>query len=208
MIKIECQQGTQEWKDARLGLITASRVKDALGKGVKGGWLAGRDKYRAQLAFEIATGQASEDVYANYAMRRGTELEPAAIGCYEARQGVLVERAGLLATDDRLVGYSPDGLVDDDGLVEIKCPLGDQFAKCVDGDGAEDYRFQMLTGLLVAGRKWIDLGVYSPCRDGSEILWTKRLEADPAELATLEKDLREFRAEVDDLAAKIAKWRR
>ena len=212
MISVTCEQGSPEWHRARLGLITASRVKDALARTSKG-WGASRDRYRAQLAYELATGMPGALDMQTAAMRRGTLLEPMALACYERVSGSFVDRAGLLIRDDHLLGYSPDGLIGNDGLVEVKCPGAEQLVACITDDPAgpkaawQDYRLQMLAGLLVTGRDWCDLAVYSDCENGEELLWTHRIHRDYAELEDLKASLVEFRAEVHDLAANIQKFR-
>ena len=114
-------QQTPEWFAQRAGKVTASRVADVMAK-VKSGEAAGRANYRAQLVAERLTGTAAES-YSNAAMQWGTDTEPYARMAYEAATGNLVLETGfVLHPEIGFSGASPDGLIGNDGLVEIKCP--------------------------------------------------------------------------------------
>ncbi len=121
-ILIECQQGTPEWFAARAGVITASKFADAVGKLKNGNPSQASKDYAYKVAVEIIYGQTTEDTYQTFEMRRGTELEPIARMVYERTTGNMAEESGLVLTEDRRFGYSTDGFVDSDGLIEIKCP--------------------------------------------------------------------------------------
>ena len=115
------QQRTSEWFAQRLGKVTASKVADVIAR-TKSGYSASRENYLAQLVVERFTGQPTES-YTNAAMQWGTDQEPFARAAYENATGVLVEECGLvLHPEISDSGASPDGLVGDDGLIEIKCP--------------------------------------------------------------------------------------
>ena len=115
------EQRTDDWFAARLGKVTASRVADVIAK-TKTGYSASRENYMAQLVVERLT-QTKADSYTNSAMQWGTDQEPFARAAYEAAQGVMVEEVGFIPHPTiEWAGASPDGLVGDDGLVEIKCP--------------------------------------------------------------------------------------
>jgi len=114
-------QGSSSWFDARRGKVTASRVADVIAK-TKSGWGASRGNYEAQLIAEILTGQVA-DSFTNAAMEWGTATEPQARKAYEFLKDVEVEEIGFV---DHLIingtGASPDGLVGDAGMLEIKAP--------------------------------------------------------------------------------------
>ena len=115
------EQRTEDWYKARLGKVTASRVADILAK-TKSGYSASRDNYMAQLICERLTNTQVES-FTNAAMQWGTEQEPFARAAYEVAKGVLVEEEGFVPHPViTMAGASPDGLIGDDGLVEIKCP--------------------------------------------------------------------------------------
>ncbi len=114
-------QGTDEWRQARLGKVTASRAADVVRR-TKTGWGSSRANYMAELIAERLTGVPAEK-YANAAMQWGTEKEPQAREDYELYTGLTVECVGFIDHPSVIAaGASPDGLVGSDGLLEIKCP--------------------------------------------------------------------------------------
>jgi len=119
----ELEQGTPEWHAARCGRITASRIADLMAKGRSGSPSASRANYMAELIVERLTGLPAKS-FTNAAMQWGTETEPEARSVYAFHTGAVVVQVGFiphpLMPDD--AGCSPDGLIGDDGLVEIKCP--------------------------------------------------------------------------------------
>ena len=115
------EQRTEEWYKARLGKVTASRVADVLAK-TKTGVSASRANYLTELVVERLTGQQAE-FYTNDAMQWGTDTEPQARMAYEAHKNVLVDEEGFIDHPSiSNFGCSPDGLIGDSGLIEIKCP--------------------------------------------------------------------------------------
>lgn len=113
------EQGSEEWLKARRGLITGSRFKDARDKLKNGSPSKACLSYAYDLARERCGGVAPSK-FQNSAMRTGTEQEPHARAMYEARTGYMVEEVGFFSTDDARFGLSPDGLIDDDGVLEVK----------------------------------------------------------------------------------------
>src|SRR5262245_19051489 len=114
-------QGTPEWRQARCGCVTASRVADVLAR-TKTGWGASRDNYAAELIAERLTG-VPYDTYLNTTMRRGQEVEPTARAAYAFLTDADVVQCGYIPHPMiAMADASPDGLVGDDGLVECKCP--------------------------------------------------------------------------------------
>ena len=115
------KQGTDEWRNARLGKVTASRIADIMGK-TKTGYGAARKNYMAQLICERLTGKAEEG-FKSAPMQRGNDLEPVARAVYIIETGRDVEETGMVEHPTiAMSGASPDGLVYPDGLIEIKCP--------------------------------------------------------------------------------------
>jgi hypothetical protein len=118
MKKIECEQGSPEWLTARLGIPSASQFsKIVTGKGGKSTQV---EAYINQLVAEELTGETTL-VYVNEHMKRGTELESDARELYEALTGTTVQEVGFCLHDTVNAGCSPDGLVGEDGGLEIKC---------------------------------------------------------------------------------------
>lgn len=155
---IDCDQNSPEWFEARRGIPTCSNFDKIIttdGKPSKQS-----QKYMYQLAGEAVTG-IKEESYQNAAMQRGIELEPEARSFYEMVKDVTVQQVGFCVVDG--YGGSPDGLVGDDGLIEIKCPsLAVAVSYLLDGKLPTEY-FQQVHGLLlVTGRAWCDFISYYP----------------------------------------------
>jgi putative phage-type endonuclease len=193
-------QRTEDWYAARLGKVTASRVADVVAK-TKTGYSASRANYMAQLICERLTGTQGE-TYQNAAMAWGTEQEPAARGAYEARTGLLVQETGFVPHPTiTMSGASPDGLVGDDGLVEIKCPntathIDTILSESVPGK----YNIQMQWQMACTGRQWCDFISYDPRVPEKMQLWVKRVERDQTLIDDLETDVFNF---IEELESKI-----
>ena len=194
MIYIACEQGSPEWFAARCGVITASRFRDACDKTLKNVPTAKSVTYAAQVALERISGDATDENYVGWQMRRGTELEPEARRAYEVETGNVARESGVALTDDRLFGYSTDGFVEDDGCVEIKCLVSAE--KLIDIWGYEEFsefRHQMQGGLWLTGRKWCDFVVYAPqLAPIGKSLFVKRVFRDEDFIEKMERDLLAF----------------
>jgi hypothetical protein len=168
-------QGSQEWLDARRGIVTASTIGKLLTPTLK---IADNDTSRGlinTLAAERVTGEV-EYVYPSFDMQRGTEYEPYARAEYEKLRGP-VETLGFMRLDLEHVriGYSPDGLVGDHGLLEIKSRKPRiQLETFIAGRVPAVNMAQVQTALLVSGRKWVDYCSFSPGMP----LYIHRIEAD------------------------------
>jgi hypothetical protein len=150
-------------------------------------------KYAWLVAFETISREPLDDTFVTYAMRRGRDLEPRARMVYEKRTGALVEEVSLILTDDERFGYSSDGLIDDEGMVEIKCPfacdkLGQVWAS--PETAHLEYIDQINGGLWITGRQWCDLVVYCPWLEPvGKDLFVKRIYRNEDAIAALEADL-------------------
>lgn len=205
MIAIDCDQGTPEWLEARIGAVTASRCKDACDT-LKNGQLSAKAMgYAAQVAMERVAQVSCDDTFVNFAMRRGTELEPEARKAYEAHSGNLVQPAGIVFTDDRWFGYSTDGFVEDDGAIEIKCPLSPLVVVSMWRDkNLAEYMHQMQMGLWITGRKWIDFVMYDPrLAKVGKSLFVQRVHRNEAFIEQMEESLIRFRRTVDDFESAL-----
>lgn len=208
MIILDVEQGSPEWKAARLGKVTASRIADMTAK-TKTGWGASRINYRAELMLERLTG-APADKYTNAAMEWGSENEAAARGLYMFMTDHPVTLVGcvLHPTIEGSLA-SPDGLVADDGLVEIKCP---QTATHIDTllseKVPEKYVKQVQFQMACTGRRWCDWVSYDPRMPGDMQIFIKRVARDDQMITDLENETRVFLSEVDaTLDALIKKYR-
>jgi hypothetical protein len=205
MILIECQQGSEEWLAARAGAITASCFADAISKltrvsGLKkaGDPTGASDKYACDIAIERISGKPYGIPVKAWTLERGHVMEEAARIAYESRQHEFVTESGVVLTDDRLFGYSTDGLVGDDGLIEIKCPIASDKIKdmLISGDVSE-YIHQIQGGMWITGRKWCDFVMYVPDLEcvGRD-LYVKRIERDDDFIDAMVEELMAFNRRV------------
>ncbi len=149
------EQGTDEWFDLRKGRMTGSHAQ-AIGSAGKG-----LETYAWEIVSE-SFSSGEREVYTNKDMERGNELEELAVNGYEMEKDVKVEKVGFISDGD-YVGVSPDGLVGEDGMVEIKCPNDVNFFRTlIEKKIDSKYIWQMQMQLLVSGRKWCDFVAYNP----------------------------------------------
>ena len=196
MILETADQRSDDWYAARCGKATASRFRDAMAT-LKNGQPAQVAKdYLTELVVERLTGQPVQK-FTNAAMQWGTEQEAAARAAYEARTGIEVEETGFVAHDVLMAGCSPDGLVDWDGLIEIKCPwnTGVHIETLLNGMPA-DHMPQVQGQMWITGRQWCDFVSYDPRMPVPLQLHIQRIPRDPAYVADLERQVTEFLAEV------------
>ncbi len=194
---IDCDQRSSEWFDSRLGRLTASSLGDAFAT-TKSGFSTSRRNLKLRLVLERLTGKTQESGYSNAAMERGILLEPEARAAYEAESGLLVETVGFVVHDDLLTGASPDGLIGEDGGLEIKCPgpaahLDFWRTNVI----AHDYQLQMMHALWLTGREWWDFVSFNPDFPDPLRLKMTRLYATDVNLSAHELAVRLFLSEVD-----------
>lgn len=189
MIHHDHEQGSEAWLAARKGCITGSRFRDCRDKLKSGQPSKACIGYAMDVARERVGGSAPQK-FQNQAMRTGTEQEPIARKRYERKTGNLVEEVGFFTTEDRLFGLSPDGLIDDDGVLEIKTMVGSEtlFAAMASGD-LSAYMDQCLGYLWLLGREWVDLVLWAPDLDHMAI---HRITRDENAIEELEADLMAF----------------
>lgn len=196
-------QGSPEWFAARCGSVTASKIVDVIAK-IKSGEAASRMNYRAQLVAERLTNVPAES-FSNAAMVRGTELEPFARIAYEVHTGIFVEEIGFVTHPTiKRSGASPDGLVNADGLVEIKCPnTATHITYLLAGEVPPAYKPQMAWQLACTGRKWCDFVSFDPRMPEDLQLFVVRYEPTSEYLAMLESEVTVFLIELDGQEAKL-----
>ena len=200
-------QRTPEWFAARAGKVTASRVADVMAK-TKSGYAASRKNYMAELLCQRLTGTVEEG-YSNAAMQRGNDLEPVARSAYELDIGAMVDECGFIIHPTiAMFGASPDGLVNDDGLLEIKCPntaTHIDFLRSGKPDGR--YLFQMAAQMACTGRDWCDFVSY----DDRMPEWAQykrvRIERDHEQEAVMLDEIRLFLDELAELEAEILRMK-
>jgi putative phage-type endonuclease len=199
----EIEQGSPEWFAQRCGKATASRISDIVAK-TKTGYSTSRANYMAQLVVERMTNQVAES-YTNAAMEWGVEHEPFARGAYEAKTGNLVDQVGAIDHPSiPMSAASPDGLVGDEGCLEIKCPNTATHIETILGEEpAKKYYDQMQWQMACTGRKWCDFVSYDPRMPEHLKLLVKRVERNDVYIAELEREVSQFLAEVDDKVKKL-----
>ena len=204
----EIIQGSQEWFAQRIGKVTASRVSDIIAK-TKTGVSASRANYLAQLVAERLTGQAA-DTFKSGAMQHGTETEPQARMAYEAETGLMVTEVAMIQHGTiEMAGASPDGLVGEDGLVEIKCPNTSTHIATLMADKApSQYIPQMQWQMACTGRAWCDFVSFDPRMPEDMQLFIKRVPRDNALIAEYEAEVIKFLAEVQETVDKLIQIRR
>jgi exodeoxyribonuclease (lambda-induced) len=200
------EQGTPEWLDMRRGRITGSRFKDARDRTAKGLPSAKCSLYAMDVARERCGGKTGE-VYQNAAMRFGSEQEPLARAAYEKATGNVVFEVGFITDAEGFFGLSPDGLIDDDGVLEIKTMVSSDtlFKAVVDGD-ISAYIDQCNGYLWMLDRQWVDLVQWAPdLADLGLAMKVIRIVRDQAAIDALEADLLNFLGMVRENESKLRK---
>jgi len=198
------EQRSDEWFKIRCGKVTASRVSDIIAK-TKSGWGASRANYMAQLIAERLTGEVA-DSYSNSAMQWGIDHEQEARKAYEFYENEGVQKIGFVQHRNLESGASPDGLVGDDGLVEIKCPnTATHIQTLLDQKIPRKYETQMLWQLECTGRKWCDFVSYDPRMPENLKLFVKRFERDDERLDEIRTMVADFIGELEDKLTQLKK---
>lgn len=203
------EQRTEDWFASRLGKVTASKIADVMAR-TKTGYSASRANYAAQLVCERLTGKREEG-FTNAAMQWGTDTEPQARAMYELETGATVVECGFFDHHTvHMTGASPDGLVGDDGLVEIKCPNSATHIATLRGEPiADKYIKQMQWQMACTGRQWCDFASFDPRLPDAMQLHVQRVQRDDAMIAEMEAAVFDFLREVDatvaDLTARYLK---
>lgn len=188
------EQRTDEWFAARLGKVTASRIEAVMMKPST----AGYQNYQAQLICERLTGQPTE-TFTSAAMQHGTDTEPQARAVYTMETGLDVEEVGFIDHPSVVMsGASPDGLVGDDGLVEIKCPQPAEHIRTLTGGAIKrGYALQMQWQMDCTGRKWCDFVSFSPEFPPEMQCHIQRVEADAELIGQIREAVAAFQEAVE-----------
>jgi putative phage-type endonuclease len=197
-------QGSDAWFAARLGKVTASRVADVIAR-TKTGYGASRANYMAELIAERLTGARAEG-FTNAAMKWGNEQEPEARAAYEFYCDADVVQVGFVRHGQiEMSGASPDGLVGDHGLIEIKCPnTATHIDTLIGGAIPGKYATQMQWQMACTGRLWCDFVSYDPRLPERLRLFVKRLDRDAEAIMVLEHEVGLFLGELDQKVAALS----
>ena len=204
-----CIQGTREWLNLRAGIPTASefgritsahQIRQAIKKEKPVKLLEGAETYLNELLAERMLHEPQTKAVTMW-MQRGSEHEAEAVSYYEMARGVDTEVVGFCTNDEGTIGASPDRLVGQDGLLEIKVPspaIHVGYLRNEDGAG-DDYRIQAMGQLWITGRKWVDIMSYNPGMPEALV----RFERDEVFIAMLATAVEEFAAKLEAYTAKF-----
>ena len=191
-------QGSEEWFQARCGKATASEFVCVLAKGQG----KTRSAYLRRVVAERLTGKPVE-TYRNGHMGRGEEQEPFGRLDYEAHTGNMVQEVGFIDHEELAAGCSPDGLIDEDGGVEIKSVIATvQVDTILSGGYPPEHKAQVQGNLWITKRKWWDFCSYCPdMREERLRRYIHRVQRDEAYIRALEAEVRKFLSEADQLVS-------
>jgi hypothetical protein len=201
-----CDQGTEEWFRAHIGVPSASNFGTIMADGKDGGPSKTRTELLYRMAGEIITGDPAEDTYKSRAMLRGKEMEPAARADYAERTGSHLLQVGFIVNFTGLhrCGCSPDALVDFDGGLETKTMRPDLMIplllKGATG-GIAMHRAQVQGCMHVTGREWWDLKIYWPKMPN----FTVRIYRDEVYIRELRQQIERFNYELGSLVERLRK---
>jgi putative phage-type endonuclease len=196
------EQGTQAWRDARYGKITASRCADLMAK-TKSGYSKSRDNYIAQLVCERMTNTPTEG-FTSEAMRWGTEKEPLAKEAFEAEHLLTVDDAPFIVHPEyEFAGASPDGFVGKD-LIEVKCPntathIETLRKKKPDGKYVKQMQFQM----WVTGARMCYFVSFDPRMPEGLQLWVTEVDRDDDMIAEIEAEVLKANVEIEAIIEEL-----
>lgn len=204
--EITADQRTEEWFAGRLGRATGSKFACVMSKGRNGTESSLRKNYRAQLVTERLTGKMVES-YQSAEMQWGTETEPLARLKYTLATGNEVTECGFFAHQEIMTGASPDGLIGDDGVLEIKCPNTATHIETLKKQSLPtQYYWQVVGEMWITGRKWCDFVSYDPRMPENAAIFIKRIKRNEEEVQKLKDEVNKFLKTVDDEVKFIRKY--
>lgn len=191
------EQGSDEWLSIRLGKVTASGVADVLAK-TKSGASASRGNYLIKLALQRVTGQIEES-FTNDAMQWGIDNEAQARVAYEIKSGNFVDQVAFVEHPTmKDFGASPDGMINSDGLVEIKCPnSATHWSYIKANEPPTKYYIQMQAQMACTGRLWCDFVSFDPRMPDRSKLFIKRVLRSNEFISDMENEIQKFLDEVE-----------
>ncbi len=196
------EQGSTEWHNMRLGKITASRIKDVMTNGRGGNPSKTSESYMMELIAERLTGE-SKPFFENDAMKWGTETEPQARAMFELNTELEVEEVAFIEHSD-FIGMSPDGLIGDNGLLEIKCPnTSTQIKRALSDDYSADYKAQIQMQLWVSEREYCHFLSFDPRLDCEAGYLQQRVERDEKYIEEMKEKTNTFIVKMNEIITKL-----
>lgn len=195
----QLEQRSEEWRLARTGCVTASRVGDLIKTIKSGNFSAKRANYFNEIVAERITGRP-QDWKEIKSLTDRAEMEPDARACYLFYTGSEVETVGFVPHPAiERAGASPDGLIRTDGMIEVKCMDATNHIRLVSGDDSvmDEYLPQVYFGMACTGRTWCDFVAFNPTMPEELKLFVRRFERDEKEITRIEAGVIAFLAEVD-----------
>ncbi len=198
------EQKSDEWFEAKRGNISASMFEAVIGKQNSGKYYAARDYYLYDVAIERITGESKDQISAK-SLSHGIKYEPEARSLYELEKGVLVNEEGFIVHPDfDFIGCSPDGLIGDNGGIEIKCPADKKvhLDTLTNGMPAKN-KAQVQGSLWITGREYWDFVSYCPSFPEELQLYIERIYPDEDYIAVLKEECLIFEDELQQLVNKL-----
>lgn len=200
MSSLTIEQGTPEWHAMRCGKVTASRIADVLREGRSGKPSASRARYMGEIVTERLTGVSTES-FRSADMQWGTDTEEQARDAYAFAHGFTLQKIAFVDHPTiEMCGASPDGLINDDGLAEFKCPASHTHIETLLTDKVSgDYIKQMQWQMACTGRQWCDFVSFDPRMPVEMSLYRKRIDRDETQIAQMEEAVSNFLSEAAEM---------
>ena len=197
------EQRTEEWYQARLGKVTASKIEAVMAK-TKTGYSATRQDYMTDLIVEKLTGETT-DFFISAEMQRGIDKEDDAKTAYMFKTGNFVENVGFIDSEETdNSGASPDGLIGDNGGIEIKCPkTKTHIQTMLTGKIKKGYILQMQWCMYCTGRQWWDFVSFDDRLPDDMSLFIKRIERDDKMIEEIKTEVNKFNLEMSEMIEKL-----
>jgi putative phage-type endonuclease len=193
-------QRTEEWFEARLGRVTASKVADALNYMANGRESAARKKYREEIVAERLTGQRADlDRFVTNDMKWGIANEAIAKNVYQITTRRIIEDSPFVQHPKLMAGASPDGYIGEDGLVEIKClrSANHLYKAMKTQEVPPEHIPQIQMQLWITGRKYCDFISFDSRLPEGLRIFVQRVDRDEDYIKNLEAEVKKFLAECD-----------
>jgi putative phage-type endonuclease len=203
---VHAEQRSEEWFEARLGRVTGSKAASVWDKTAKGLRTAGWTNYQDQLLAEMLTGLSADDVYVNFEMQRGIDLEPVARRALSKHIGAAIRETGFLAHKTLRAGASLDGDIDDfRAVVELKCPKTTTQLRYIEAGALPDlYMGQCLHNLYVTGAEVLYFGSFDDRLPPHLQLFVKEMRAQDMPLEEYDRDITAFLKQLSERAQALA----